>query len=58
MAKTPLKTYSLAEIEDKYIGKMGTASRDKYEHKLKKKVSERKEAKSKPKSNDRLTTKD
>ena len=34
MTKTKLKTFSLAEMEDKYIGKKGTAARDQYEYKL------------------------
>ncbi len=35
MAKTAIKTYSLEELEDKYIGKKGTPARDKYEYELK-----------------------
>jgi len=34
MAKTALKSYSLAEMKDKYIGKAGTETRDEYEHEL------------------------
>ena len=34
MAKTPIKTYSLDEMKDKYIGKKGTNARDKYEYEL------------------------
>lgn len=34
MAKTENKTYSLAEMKDKYIGKVGTADRDEYEYEL------------------------
>ncbi len=34
MAKTPLKTYSLDEMEDKFIGKKGTPARNEYENKL------------------------
>ena len=34
MAKTQMKSYSLAEMKDKYIGKVGTANRDKYEYEL------------------------
>ena len=34
MAKTILKTYSLAEMKDKYIGKVGSAERDQYEYEL------------------------
>ena len=30
-----MKTYSLEELEDKYIGKKGTPARDKYEYELK-----------------------
>lgn len=31
MATTPLKTYSLTEMKDKYIGEVGTQERDEYE---------------------------
>ena len=31
----PLKTYSLEEIEDEFIGPKGTPERDKYEYELK-----------------------
>jgi|SRR3989304_7069694 len=34
MAKTEIKSYSLPEMKDKYIGKIGTADRDKYEYEL------------------------
>jgi DNA-binding XRE family transcriptional regulator len=34
MAPKPLKTYTLAEMKDKYIGKVGTKVRDEYEHEL------------------------
>ena len=35
MAKKPeLKSYSLAEMKDKYIGKIGTSNRDEYEYEL------------------------
>lgn len=34
MAKPPMKTYSLDEMKDKYIGKKGTSVRDKYEYEL------------------------
>lgn len=34
MEKTVLKSYSLAEMKDKYIGKKGTAERDDYEYEL------------------------
>jgi HTH-type transcriptional regulator/antitoxin HipB len=38
MAKKTMKSYSLDEMEDKYIGKKGTPARDKYEHKLQRRV--------------------
>jgi len=34
MAKTEIKSYSLAEMKDKYIGKIGTIERDQYEYEL------------------------
>ena len=34
MATKKLKTSSLAEMKDKYIGKVRTTDRDKYENKL------------------------
>ena len=34
MAKTQIKSYSLAEMKDKYIGKVGTKVRDEYEYEL------------------------
>ena len=34
MATKEIKTYSLAEMKDKYIGEVGTADRDAYEYKL------------------------
>ncbi len=34
MPKTQMKSYSLSEMKDKYIGKKGTTSRDKYEYEL------------------------
>ncbi len=34
MAKTTMKSYSLAEMKDKYIGKVGTEVRDNYEYEL------------------------
>jgi HTH-type transcriptional regulator / antitoxin HipB len=34
MATTPAKTYSLAEMKDKYIGEVGTQERDEYEYEL------------------------
>lgn len=34
MAKTKIKTYTLEEMKDKYVGKKGTSSRDQYEYEL------------------------
>jgi len=34
MATKQIKTYSLAEMKDKYIGKAGTVDRDEYEYEL------------------------
>lgn len=34
MEKKEIKTYSLAEMKDEFIGKVGTDERDKYEYKL------------------------
>jgi HTH-type transcriptional regulator / antitoxin HipB len=34
MAKKATKTYSLAEMKDKYIGKVGTIDRDDYEYRM------------------------
>ncbi len=34
MATKEIKTYSLAEMKDKYIGKVGTHERDEYEYEL------------------------
>ena len=34
MAKKEIKSYSLAEMKDKYIGKKGTKLRDDYEYEL------------------------
>jgi DNA-binding XRE family transcriptional regulator len=34
MAKKEMLSYSLAEIKDKYIGKVGTKERDEFEYKL------------------------
>ena len=34
MAAIELKSYSLAEMKDKYIGKIGTQERDDYEYEL------------------------
>src|SRR5665647_266748 len=38
MAQTKNTTYSLAEMKDKYIGKVGTAERDDYEYELRMEV--------------------
>ena len=38
MATKDLKTYSLAEMKDKYIGKKGTQDRDEYEYELRMEV--------------------
>jgi len=34
MTKREIKTYSLEEVKDKYIGKVGTKERDEYEYEL------------------------
>lgn len=34
MASEEMKSYSLSEMKDKYIGKVGTEERDKYEYEL------------------------
>ncbi len=34
MAKTSMKSFTLAEMKDKYIGKEGTEQRDQYEYEL------------------------
>jgi HTH-type transcriptional regulator / antitoxin HipB len=34
MASKKLKTYTLAEMKDKYIGKVGERERDEYENEL------------------------
>lgn len=34
MANTAMKTYTLAEMKDKHIGKVGTTERDEYEYEL------------------------
>lgn len=34
MANPEMKTYTLAELKDKYIGKEGTQERDEYEYEL------------------------
>ena len=38
MAKAQIKSYSLAEMKDKYIGKVGTEGRDNYEYELRMEV--------------------
>ena len=39
MVKTKIKSYSLSEMKDRCIGKIGTKERDKYEKKLLKHIS-------------------
>jgi len=39
MEKTKIKSYSLSEMKDKLIGKVGTKERNKYEKKLLKDIS-------------------
>ncbi len=34
MTKTEIKSYSLSEMKDRYIGKIGTSERDQYEYEL------------------------
>ncbi len=34
MAKSPIKTYTLANMKDTYIGKRGTKAREQYEYEL------------------------
>ncbi len=34
MATKEIKTYSLSEMKDKYIGELGTTNRDEYEYEL------------------------
>lgn len=34
MAKTKMKSYSLGEMKDKYIGKLGNKNREQYEYEL------------------------
>jgi hypothetical protein len=34
MEKKEMKTYTLSQMKDRYIGKIGTTKRDKYECKL------------------------
>ncbi len=41
MSSKKLKTFTLAEMKDKHIGKIGTAERDEYEYKLRKEISKR-----------------
>ena len=38
MVKEEMKSYSLAEMKDKYIGKVGTEGRDNYEYELRMEV--------------------
>ncbi|HET8828931.1 MAG TPA: helix-turn-helix transcriptional regulator [Pelobium sp.] len=38
MATTEIKTYSLSEMKDKYIGEVGTEDRDEYEYELRMEV--------------------
>lgn len=38
MATEEMKSYSLAEMKDKYIGKVGTEDRDNYEYELRMEV--------------------
>ena len=38
MATTEMKSYSLAEMKDKYIGKVGSTDRDEYEYELRMEV--------------------
>jgi len=33
-AKAPMKSYTMEEMQDKYIGKRGTPAREQYEYKL------------------------
>ena len=47
MAKTVMKSYSLAEMKEKYIGKVGTANRDEYEYELRMDILRKKENTSK-----------
>ena len=37
----PMKSYTLTQMKDKYIGKLGTAERDNYEYELKMEISEK-----------------
>jgi HTH-type transcriptional regulator / antitoxin HipB len=39
--ETKLKTYTLSEMKDKYIGKVGTKERDEYEYELRIEVLEK-----------------
>lgn len=38
MATTEIKTYSLSEMKDRYIGEVGTEDRDEYEYELRMEV--------------------
>lgn len=38
MARKEIKTYSLTEMKDKYIGELGTVDRDEYEYELRMEV--------------------
>ena len=38
MATKEMKSYSLSEMKDKYLGKVGTKQRDKYEYELRMEV--------------------
>ena len=51
MAKTKVKTYSLAEMKDKYIGKQGTKERERYEYELQMDVLGRMIKKARPERN-------
>ena len=39
-----MKQYTLSEMEDRYIGKIGTTERDEYEYKLRMELLARKKA--------------
>ncbi|PIF34833.1 hypothetical protein CLU81_5500 [Flavobacterium sp. 9] len=39
MEKVKIKSYSLSEMKDKFIGKPGIKERDNYEKKLRKEIS-------------------
>ncbi|MFN5621444.1 MAG: helix-turn-helix domain-containing protein [Flavobacteriales bacterium] len=38
MASKKIKTYTLSDLKDRYIGKVGTNARDQYEHELRMEV--------------------